>query len=469
MDPDFGWHLRMGELILQKGIPLTDPFSYTMPSYHFIDHEWLTNIFLSLSYKTVGTYGLSLIFALIFVLALFLAVPNKFKKYSPLPLALAGAAMLGFTGIRTQLVTWFFLALLLKIIFDEKLWQKWKFFLPLLFLPWVNLHGGFAVGIALLFAVSVFKTLQNRQFEWQYLLVAVLALFFTFINPYGIWIWHEVWMVESDNFARWYIAEWVPGILYLDIALLSLFTLSFSFILKYRKTLGYLKIFIYLLLLLMAASSLRHVPLWVLSALPLTAAAIGFLTIEVSKNIEGKLKLAKLKTVLTIAIASILLWEIGTSITSAYNFSEQKYYPVQAVNFLSKQNLAGGNLFASYNYGGYLIWKLPQKKVFIDGRMPSWRRDGVYPNEANYIFQDYVKMAEDKNYFKTMLQKYHVQYVLLPAAKTVNNQEILPPQFKKIIQSLMFGKLHETVFKMDLSSLGMKQIYNDGKFIIYKN
>src|ERR1035437_9662529 len=94
LDPDFGWHLRMGEQIISHGIPLTDPFSYTMPSYNSIDHEWLANILLSVGYKTVGIYGLAVIFALIFVVALFVAIPQKFKNYSSLPLVLAGAVML---------------------------------------------------------------------------------------------------------------------------------------------------------------------------------------------------------------------------------------------------------------------------------------------------------------------------------------------------------------------------------------
>jgi len=151
LDPDFGWHLRMGELIMQKGIPLTDPFSYTMSSYNFIDHEWLSNVLIAIGYKSIGIYGLALIFTLIFVVTLFLAIPKKFKEYASLPLVLAGSLMLGFFGIRTQVISWFFLALLLRVIFDEDLWKKWKFFLPLIFIFWVNLHGGFAVGIAIIF------------------------------------------------------------------------------------------------------------------------------------------------------------------------------------------------------------------------------------------------------------------------------------------------------------------------------
>src|SRR3989337_506611 len=42
LDPDFGWHVTMGRLISENGIPKTDPFSYTMTSFPFVDHEWKT-------------------------------------------------------------------------------------------------------------------------------------------------------------------------------------------------------------------------------------------------------------------------------------------------------------------------------------------------------------------------------------------------------------------------------------------
>ena len=42
LDPDFGWILRMGKIILERGIPEKDPFSYTMSSYPFIAHQWLS-------------------------------------------------------------------------------------------------------------------------------------------------------------------------------------------------------------------------------------------------------------------------------------------------------------------------------------------------------------------------------------------------------------------------------------------
>lgn len=469
LDPDFGWHLRMGEQIISHGIPLTDPFSYTMPSYNFIDHEWLANVLIAIGYKSIGIYGLSFIFALIFVAALFIAIPKKFKDYSFLPLVLAGSLMLGFVGIRTQVITWFFLSIILKVIFDEDLWKKWKFFLPLIFVPWVNLHGGFAVGIAILSLVFLFKSVQNRRFEFAYFAISLLSVILTFVNPYGSRIWWEVWMQMSDSSLRWNIAEWVPAVFYVDFALLILFTFSVFFVFKYKAKIGGVKILTYLFLLFMALSSLRHIPLWALSAVLVTSAAIKFLMDEIKKNKYGREQLKKVKKILFLVISCVFLFEIYINLASAFSLSEQKFYPAQAVKFLNKYKL-NGNLFTSYNYAGYVLWKVPGKKDFIDGRMPSWRRSGVYPNESNYAFKDYLKMLSDESFFKKMMQKYNIHYVLLPIPQTAKNKEILIfTKIDKYLQKFEFWRTNSKVVSEDLRKLGMKEIYNDGKFVIYKN
>jgi hypothetical protein len=59
LDPDFGWHIRSGEYILENGIPSFDPLSYTMPSFPFIDHAWGSSILFFLFYPVVSLCGLS--------------------------------------------------------------------------------------------------------------------------------------------------------------------------------------------------------------------------------------------------------------------------------------------------------------------------------------------------------------------------------------------------------------------------
>src|SRR4051794_140107 len=77
LDPDFGWHLRTGQYILSHGIPKTDPFSYTMPNFPFVDHAWLTDIALFVLNMQVGSAALAGAFALLTTFALWLQTPRR--------------------------------------------------------------------------------------------------------------------------------------------------------------------------------------------------------------------------------------------------------------------------------------------------------------------------------------------------------------------------------------------------------
>src|ERR1019366_8900419 len=57
-DPDFWWHLRAGQLIIQHGGLLgNDPFTYTVVNHHWTMHEWLNEVFFAVEYA-IGGLGL---------------------------------------------------------------------------------------------------------------------------------------------------------------------------------------------------------------------------------------------------------------------------------------------------------------------------------------------------------------------------------------------------------------------------
>ena len=67
LDPDLGWHLRVGENILtEKAVPGPDYYNYTLEGQNWIDHEWLSDLITFLIYNNFGYIILSLFFALIF-------------------------------------------------------------------------------------------------------------------------------------------------------------------------------------------------------------------------------------------------------------------------------------------------------------------------------------------------------------------------------------------------------------------
>lgn len=95
-------------------------------------------------------------------------------------------------------------------------------------------------------------------------------------------------------------------------------------------------------------------------------------------------------------------------------FGTQGMYPDKAIAY-AKAHRSEGQLFSTYNWGGYLIWQYPSKKVFIDGRMPSWRWNENIPTESNYAFVDYQQFLDGETPFETVTNKYNIDMLLIPA------------------------------------------------------
>ena len=65
-DPDFWWHLRAGQLIIQHGGLLgNDPFTYTVANHHWTMHEWLNEVLFAIEYAVGGLGSIVLILSAI--------------------------------------------------------------------------------------------------------------------------------------------------------------------------------------------------------------------------------------------------------------------------------------------------------------------------------------------------------------------------------------------------------------------
>src|SRR6266536_2379604 len=69
-DPDFWFHLKTGEYILQnRTIPKADLFSFTNYGKPWVAHEWLSGAIFYAIYSRLGFNALILIFAILTALA----------------------------------------------------------------------------------------------------------------------------------------------------------------------------------------------------------------------------------------------------------------------------------------------------------------------------------------------------------------------------------------------------------------
>ncbi|MCL5970865.1 MAG: hypothetical protein M1450_05200, partial [Patescibacteria group bacterium] len=462
LDPDFGWHLRTGQIILEKGIPKTDPFSYTMPDYHFVDHEWFSDVLIAKLYPAIGIFGLTGLFALIGSLSIFFVGFSPGKKWLIAPLLLVSISLLPFVGIRPQLITWLFFAVILQFVLSSNLWKKYKFFLPFMFLLWANLHGGFVTGLAVLF-IGVFLRLVRGIEGIRKIRGEIAVLFFcagaTLFNPYGFNLWREIWISMSDGSLRWSIGEWFPAIFILNFTLWFFFSFSMVMVIKFRKKIKALELILFFALLIPGLLSIRNMPFWLLFALPLIYRTLELFSGEV-KDIKGAaLRLNKAYFIFLSIVGIIVLFQVYFSYFS--NNLNNDFYPEKAVGFL-KINKPKGQIFSEYGWGGYLIWEMPSEKVFIDGRMPSWRKDNYY------VFGEYRDLISGKKKLETVIEKYKIGTVLLPIPK----KNVEKSKFLKTVENL-----EEKIFQREkrgediytqLKKMGWKEVYKDKTSVIFQ-
>jgi hypothetical protein len=418
LDPDFGWHYKMGELIIKSGIPQTDPFSYTMPSYPVIDSEWLTNIIFYLIYGQFGMLTLVLIFALIALASLVLSIPKKASIWSILPFVILSWSILFRTsGVRPQVISWFFFALLIKILISKELFERFKFYIPLLFIPWANLHGGFAAGLAVLGLTLVIKTWEKKKIEIENLVIGGFSILATFINPYGVRIWREVWDTFSSRLLHLTINEWVPSVYRTDLDYMFVLTLSSLLVFWSWRKLDKVRLGLFILLLVAAISSIRNVPLWLFLTFDLLAVILPQFYSSIKKIPFATKRFWIIYKIIFLSILlGVVIW-FYPIVTDSWGADPEGNYPKGAVQYF-QQNPPEGRIFAPYGWGGYLIWKLPQEKVFVDGRMAIWQRDNAPQGESINAYKEFLQIDNGENNPLQILKKYQVKYVLLPQSKS---------------------------------------------------
>ncbi|HBC72435.1 MAG: hypothetical protein UX91_C0001G0141 [Candidatus Amesbacteria bacterium GW2011_GWB1_47_19] len=471
LDPDFGWHIQMGNLILAGGVPQTDPFSYTMANFPFIDHEWLTNTIIAVLYPRVGMAGLAVIFATIVLGTIWVAVPKSEWMWADLPVMLGFTVFLGRAGVRPQIMDWLFLAIVLRLLADDRLWKKWKWGLVGLELVWANLHGGFALGIAVVGCVLGVKWIWGKRWEWSDWGVWAGMWVVTVVNPYGLRLWDEVIMQMTDTNLRWKIAEWQPFWAGVELGYWLLAGMVLSLVMKYKKGTALWQKLVLVTTFVMGLSSLRHMPLFVVSALPVAAGGFAGFYREIKGNRLKIDRARKFYALLLGVVGLFTLAESGLYIWQAQQGNWGIIYPTEAVKFVRADGVEG-EIFSFYGWGGYLIREMPERKVFIDGRMPSWRWAGYIGAEkspetkySDWAFREYLKVTEEGE-FKGVFDKYGIHSVLWPSQL----EEESTGWAKKMQEwwEKWRGKPKREDFIKGLKEAGWREAYRDKTAVIYE-
>lgn len=458
-DPDIGWHIRTGERILITAtLPRTDPYSSLMQGHPWFAWEWLYDVLVGILHRFCGLNGVVWLCALIVASTFTLLLSQLLRRGTGLFLAvvlmlLAECASVIHLFARPHIVSWLFV-LLWFIALEQwganplPRWLPW--FFPVSMLFWVNLHGGWIFGLALL-AIYVFSavveiwrasdaflavriSLRARKMAWSWVASALA----TFANPYGWSLHAHIYRYLTDRYLMNRIVEfgspnfhYWPQRCFAFILVLALFALV-----SRRRSVPVSHLLVVMFAAYSGLYSSRNLPissmllvlvagpvLWeAFAALPAQAAAWQWTRNRVAALTEFSARMAtqemrfsgSLWPIVSV-IVSLLLCLHGGRVGSRQLLHadfDPKAVPAAAVDFLSSQP-RHDPVFSTDTWGGYLIYRLyPQRLVVVDDRHDLY---------GSARFRQILILMQGEPGWRDVLDNLHVHTVLLPAGSTLSS------------------------------------------------
>ena len=385
-DPDLWWHLRTGQWILTNGyVPTIDHFSTYGMGKRWIPYSWLFEVVI---YGIYSGFGLTGIVAFTVVMSLLIALAlHKIVRRAQLPFVLeivlmasALASMKPLITPRSWLFSILFFAVELLILFDVRRSGRsvYLWLLPPLFVIWANIHLQFIYGLAaimFLWLEVVFTRLYHSRMEGvrspsipiAHLTSAGIAcLAAVLVTPYHYQVIYPILDVSTQTGAFSNVLELHP--MYFRSPadwFVLLLTLVAAYVLGWRRE---WMIFPLLLLAMGAFLGFRsRRDVWVV-VLTAVATVSEFRIIQSTSEYFVFSRRRILAIAAAVALAGYLIGNHRQITEAQLKNVVAQQFPAKAVDFIIGNRLPGP-LFNNFDWGGYLIWRLPALPVSIDNRM----------------------------------------------------------------------------------------------------
>lgn len=435
-DPhDFWWHLRVGQIVAESGVPRTNMFAWTVPADQpFVYAAWFGDWLFYQAYRLAGLQGpvlaRNILGALAFALVL-LDARRRSGSWRLAGLAVLLAGMMTINNLTTRPQNWAWAPFMAYVVIlgaysARQVGWRTLLALPLLMVFWVNVHGSFVLGLALLALYCAGEGLRTllRQPDAPDLrrlaalgAAAVATLAATMVNPIGIDIFGYVLKLLTDPPSQGLVNEWQPptvrslaGQAFFLATLLLIAALALG-----RRRLSLTDTLVLCAFLWLAWSGMRYVVWFGMLAMPMLAQCLArpeerrvpqrgdpFAAVVALALIVGAAALQPpFKPLLALPAPYRDLFADIPGAPLLYSADT----PVGAAAYL--RDHPGGRLFNDMAYGSYLIWALPEPQVFVDTRVE------LYPLA---LWEDYLAIGEARNYVP-LIERYGIDRALLSRSR----------------------------------------------------
>jgi hypothetical protein len=398
LDLDIWWHLKVGDWIVQHAaVPHTGILSRTAAERPWIAYSWGYELLMSRAYAWGGILGIGLYGTLLTIAVAFAVywmvrrVSGRFWVAWLLTLSCC-YPFLFMIMPRPVFFSIILFSITLALLMESNRSGRIEtlYWLPVIFLLWANLHIQFIYGllpVGMLLGVSVFLWVLERfgkSFEFlapRALPVGKLALIFaacllaTCIGPYSYHLYGVIAEYSKAKSAYSLIVELQPLTFRAMNHYVQLLLCAAAFVaVGWQKRIDLFKLALLTVASVVAFRTMRDS--WFLCTVA-AACIADVLACSKREKSEGTLELAGVFAVVVIALA---LFARGIGFTQqGLDQAISRRFPVKAVNFL-RHNPVPGPLYNTLDWGGFLMWYMPNYPVAIDGR------NDLYGDELDKLF-----------------------------------------------------------------------------------
>ena len=458
-DAGIGWHIRNGDLMLHAhAVTRTDPFSSTMAGSAWYAWEWLYDGLIAAVHSRLGLNGVVLFSAVVIAATFACTFRLMLARGGNLPVSVlllllaAGAAMIHFLA-RPHVLSWLFTVAWFQVLDSFEIRpERWRrlFWLPVLMLGWVNLHGGFLMGFALLaiYLLGAFIRWRSapgavvrdegKRSTQRLSVITTLCLGASLVNPYGYKLHVHVYEYLSNRFLMDHIDEFLSpnfhGVAQQCFAVLLV--ISLIALAVRRKALRPSQLLLTLFAAYSGLYATRNLPVssiflsllaapWLTQGMQAAAADVNvaprlrrlFQQVESFSVRMGRVESEARGHLWPVLGCGVCLWIAahggmfgGRQFMNAQ--FDAKRFPVEAVEMIVQQGIRQP-IFCPDSWGGFLIYRLyPQTKVVLDDRHDLY-------GEA--FLKNYLKVIHAEPGWADVLDGMHVAWVLAPAGSALSN------------------------------------------------
>src|SRR5713101_4520808 len=429
-DPDFWWHIRIGRWMVENGrLPATD-------------------IFMWLIYSKAGALGISVFFGLITYAGFYLLYRQVRRQpfvIAGLGLALAAIAGAPIWGPRAQMITFALTCLELYWLqgYLSGRSRNLQFF-PLVMAVWANLHGGWVIafvwlGVALAAELAGWawepgNPAHRAHVRFLAIITAVSAVA-VLATPHGfslyLYPFQTVGSVAQEKLiVEWFSPDFHQNFLHPFEAMVLLLIVGFAL----RRPTLY-DVLLSLVALALALQSVRNIALFVAATTPALVNSYSGYWKEISQARGWKPVLPTRRPFAVITAVALLFVALATGAQVATETAPSHQasltasdYPVAAADWLAAHPDFGNRMYNQYGWGGYLAYRFypqPNRKVFIFGEAALM---------GDNLLNDYEDIQTLRSNWRTLLDKYSVDYVVYNRGEALANVLVTDPGWKIVYQ-----------------------------------